>query len=81
KTLKIIPSMQPVHATSDMHMAEQRLTDTQLQGAYEWQTFLKQCSVVAAGSDYPVELANPFDGLYSAITRQDHKQLPADGWR
>ncbi|MFU2509904.1 amidohydrolase [Pseudoalteromonas sp. ASV78] len=81
KTLKIIPSMQPVHATSDMHMAEQRLTDTQLQGAYAWQTFLKQGSVVAAGSDYPVELANPFDGLYSAITRQDHKQLPADGWR
>ncbi|MBE0457165.1 amidohydrolase [Pseudoalteromonas sp. KG3] len=81
KTLKIIPSMQPVHATSDMHMAEQRLADTQLQGAYAWQTFLNQGSVVAAGSDYPVELANPFDGLYSAITRQDHNQLPADGWR
>ncbi|MDQ9091996.1 amidohydrolase [Pseudoalteromonas haloplanktis] len=81
KTLKIIPSMQPVHATSDMHMAEQRLADTQLQGAYAWQTFLKQGSVVAAGSDYPVELANPFDGLYSAITRQDHNQLPAEGWR
>ncbi|MGS0497768.1 amidohydrolase [Pseudoalteromonas mariniglutinosa] len=81
KTLKIIPPMQPVHATSDMHMAEQRLADTQLQGAYAWQTFLKQGSVVAAGSDYPVELANPFDGLYSAITRQDHNQLPAEGWR
>ncbi|MBB1467029.1 MULTISPECIES: amidohydrolase [Pseudoalteromonas] len=81
KALKIIPSMQPVHATSDMHMAEQRLSDTQLQGAYAWQTFLKQGSVVAAGSDYPVELANPFDGLYSAITRQDHNQLPANGWR
>ncbi|MEH6395026.1 amidohydrolase [Pseudoalteromonas sp.] len=81
KTLKIIPSMQPVHATSDMHMAEQRLADTQLQGAYAWQTFLNQGSVVAAGSDYPVELANPFDGLYSAITRQDHNQLPANGWR
>ena len=81
KTLKIIPSMQPVHATSDMHMAEQRLDEAQLQGAYAWQTFLNQGSVVAAGSDYPVELANPFDGLYSAITRQDHNQLPANGWR
>ncbi|NNG42026.1 amidohydrolase [Pseudoalteromonas sp. NEC-BIFX-2020_002] len=81
KTLKIIPSMQPVHATSDMHMAQQRLSEQQLIGAYAWQTFLKQGSVVAAGSDYPVELANPFDGLYSAITRQDHNQLPAQGWR
>ncbi|MDN3378388.1 MULTISPECIES: amidohydrolase [unclassified Pseudoalteromonas] len=81
KTLKIIPSMQPVHATSDMHMAEQRLTDSQLAGAYAWRTFLEQGSVVAAGSDYPVELANPFDGLYSAITRMDHNQLPKNGWR
>ncbi|WP_404342879.1 amidohydrolase [Pseudoalteromonas mariniglutinosa] len=81
KTLKIIPSMQPVHATSDMHMAEQRLTESQLQGAYAWQTFLQQGSVIAAGSDYPVELANPFDGLYSAITRMDHRQLPEGGWR
>lgn len=81
KTLKIIPSMQPVHATSDMHMAEQRLTDKQLQGAYAWQTFLDQGSTIAAGSDYPVELANPFDGLYSAITRMDHNQLPENGWR
>ncbi len=81
KALKIIPSMQPVHATSDMHMAQQRLTDSQLQGAYAWQTFLKQGSVIAAGSDYPVELANPFDGLYSAITRMDHNMLPENGWR
>ncbi|MEL0604439.1 amidohydrolase [Pseudoalteromonas undina] len=81
KALKIIPSMQPVHATSDMHMAEQRLTDDQLQGAYAWQTFLQQGSVIAAGSDYPVELANPFDGLYSAITRMDHNKLPENGWR
>ena len=81
KALKIIPSMQPVHATSDMHMAQQRLTDNQLQGAYAWQTFLKQGSVIAAGSDYPVELANPFDGLYSAITRMDHNMLPENGWR
>ncbi|WP_026111311.1 amidohydrolase [Pseudoalteromonas ruthenica] len=81
KALKIIPSMQPVHATSDMHMAEQRLSDSQLEGAYAWRTFLEQGSRVAAGSDFPVELANPFHGLYSAITRQDHQGLPEQGWR
>ncbi|MEI5639442.1 MULTISPECIES: amidohydrolase [unclassified Pseudoalteromonas] len=81
KTLDIIPSMQPVHATSDMHMAEQRLDDGQLRGAYAWQTFLQQGSKVAAGSDFPVELANPFHGLHAAITRQDHHNQPKSGWR
>ncbi|MFY8274338.1 amidohydrolase [Pseudoalteromonas sp. SSDWG2] len=81
KELKIIPSMQPVHATSDMHMATQRLDEKQLEGAYAWQTFLQQRSKVAAGSDFPVELANPFHGLYSAITRQDHRGQPEAGWR
>ena len=28
KELNIIPSMQPVHATSDMHMAEDNLAST-----------------------------------------------------
>ncbi len=81
KALDIIPSMQPVHATSDMHMAEKRLNEDQLAGAYAWQSFLKQGSVVAAGSDFPVELANPFHGLYSAITRMDHNHKPENGWR
>ncbi|WP_105264784.1 amidohydrolase [Pseudoalteromonas sp. T1lg76] len=81
KELAIIPSMQPVHATSDMHMAELRLNEQQLSGAYAWQTFLAQGSKVAAGSDFPVELANPFHGLYSAITRQDHNGQPQEGWR
>jgi predicted amidohydrolase YtcJ len=81
KQLNIIPSMQPVHATSDMHMAEQRLTDKQLAGGYAWKTFLKQGSKVAAGSDFPVELAEPFHGLYSAITRQDPHGQPEQGWR
>jgi hypothetical protein len=80
KELNIIPSMQPVHATSDMHMAEDRLGKHRLEGAYAWQTFLKQGSRVAAGSDYPVELANVFHGLYAAISRQDHSGAPEDGW-
>ena len=52
----------------DSPMAEQRLTDKQLQGAYAWQTFLDQGSTIAAGSDYPVELANPFDLVFYKFT-------------
>lgn len=80
KQLAIIPSMQPVHATSDMHMAEDRLGKHRLTGAYAWQTFLKQGSRVAAGSDFPVELANAFHGLYAAVSRQDKHGAPKNGW-
>lgn len=80
KELGIIASMQPTHATSDMNMAEDRVGSVRIRGAYAWRTFLDQGTVIAAGSDFPVELSNPFHGLYSAITRQDHAGMPAGGW-
>ncbi|WP_371195406.1 amidohydrolase [Glaciecola sp. SC05] len=80
KEYAIIPSMQPTHATSDMNMAEDRIGKARLKGAYAWQTFLKQGSPIAFGSDFPVELANPFHGLHAAITRQDANQQPESGW-
>ena len=80
KGLNIIASMQPTHATSDMNMAEDRVGSERMKGAYVWQKFLDQGTVVASGSDFPVENVNPFYGLYSAISRQDHQGNPEDGW-
>ncbi len=36
--------------------------------------------VLANGSDFPVELSNPFHGLYAAITRMDRDGKPDGGW-
>lgn len=80
KKLHILASMQPTHATSDMNMAEDRIGPERMAGAYAWQTFLDQGTVVASGSDFPVEHVNPFYGLYSAVTRQDHQGNPEGGW-
>lgn len=80
KTLNIIPSMQQTHATSDMNMAKDRVGAQRLKGAYAWQTFLKQGSRIAGGSDFPVELANPFFGLHAAVTRQNRENQPDSGW-
>jgi predicted amidohydrolase YtcJ len=80
KTLNIIPAMQPTHATSDMNMAKDRVGANRLKGAYAWQTFLKQGSPVAFGSDFPVELSNPFFGLHAAVTRQNRNNSPDNGW-
>lgn len=78
--LNLIASMQQTHATSDMNMAEDRVGPIRIQGAYAWQTFLNQGTIVAGGSDFPVEDVNPFYGLYSAVTRQDHEGMPPGGW-
>jgi predicted amidohydrolase YtcJ len=78
--LHLVASMQPTHATSDMNMAESRIGKQRIQGAYAWQRFLKQGTVVAGGSDFPVESPNPFFGLYSAVTREDHDGNPPGGW-
>lgn len=80
KTLNLIASMQPTHATSDMNMAEDRIGKERIKGAYAWQTFLKQGTVIAGGSDFPVESANPFYGLHAAVTRTDHEGRPIRGW-
>ena len=80
KSIGIIPSMQPTHATSDMNMAEQRVGAQRIKGAYAWRTFLKQGSRIACGSDFPVESPNPFFGIHAAVTRQDAAGQPAAGW-
>jgi hypothetical protein len=80
KALDLIASMQPTHATSDMNMAEARIGRERLEGAYAWRRFLDQGTRIAGGSDFPVESDNPFFGLYSAVTRQDHEGHPPGGW-
>ncbi len=78
--LGVIASMQPTHATSDMNMAEDRVGPERIRGGYAWRRLLDSGAVIASGSDFPVELANPFHGLYAAVTRRDRAGLPEGGW-
>jgi predicted amidohydrolase YtcJ len=78
--LGVVASMQGVHATSDMNMAEDRVGHERILGAYAWRRFLDSGAVIANGSDFPVELPNPFYGLYASVTRQDRDGRPAGGW-
>jgi predicted amidohydrolase YtcJ len=80
-SLKVIASMQPTHATSDKGMAEARLGEGRLGGAYAWQQIKKSGAELAFGSDFPVEPPDPMFGLHAAVTRQSRDGLPAGGWR
>lgn len=79
-TLGVLPSMQPTHATSDKNMAEDRIGQERMAGAYAWKTLLDSGIPLPLGSDFPVELANPFYGLHAAVTRQDRNNQPVAGW-
>jgi predicted amidohydrolase YtcJ len=67
----VIASMQPSHLLTDMKWATDRLGPERVKYAYAWRSFLDHNVVLAFGTDYPVELINPFRGLYSAVTRQN----------
>jgi len=76
----IVASMQPVHQTSDMRMAEARMGLDRLQGAYAWRSMVDADVPLAFGSDFPVEHPNPFHGLAAAISREDAGGNPPGGW-
>jgi predicted amidohydrolase YtcJ len=72
--------MEPVHATSDMPWAPARLGPERLAGAYPWRSLLAASARIAFGSDAPNDSLSPFDGLFAAVTRQDHGLHPEGGW-
>ena len=79
-SLGILPSMQTTHATSDMLVAEDRVGSERIKGAYAWRTILDKGSVIPNGSDAPVELVNPYHGIYAAVTRTNRLGEPKGGW-
>jgi predicted amidohydrolase YtcJ len=78
--LGIIASMQPLHATEDMHFAESRLGPERIKGGYIWSDLIDLGVVVATGTDYSVSPYNPFYTLHAAVTRQDRENNPPGGW-
>jgi predicted amidohydrolase YtcJ len=78
--LGVIASMQPSHASDDMRWADARLGPGRVDGAYAWRWFINAKVPLACGSDFPVEIVNPFWGIYASITRQDPQGKPEGGW-
>jgi predicted amidohydrolase YtcJ len=78
--LDVIASMQPIHATSDMLMADV-FWGERSRLAYAMKTQLDFGAHLALGSDAPVESPNPFLGLHAAVTRRRADGSPSpEGW-
>lgn len=76
----ILASMQPIHATSDMLMAD-RYWGERARLSYAWRTQLEAGARLVFGSDAPVESPDPFLGLHAAVTRRRLDGSPSpQGW-
>ena len=77
--LGVTASVQPIHAAADRDLVE-ACWDGRQDRAYAWRSLAAAGALLAAGSDAPVESANPWLGLFAAC----HRRLPSDAredWR
>jgi predicted amidohydrolase YtcJ len=78
--LDVIASMQPIHATSDMAIADLHWGRRAATG-YAWRSLLDRGARLAFGSDAPVEDLAPLLGIHAAVTRRRPDGTPGpDGW-
>jgi len=78
---RIIPSVQPTHATSDMYWAPDRLGSDRIPHAYAYKSLLEQNNWIPLGTDFPVEDISPFKTFYAAVFRQDGNEWPETGFQ
>jgi predicted amidohydrolase YtcJ len=78
-TLGVVASVQPIHATQDMHKVD-RYWGTRGRGAYAFELLRATGATLAFGSDSPVETMDPIAGLHAAVTRRNALGDPPSGW-
>ncbi len=78
--LGVTASMQPIHATSDMLIADRHWGE-RAAWSYAWRSQLQSGAALIFGSDAPVETPNPFHGVHAAVTRRRQDGSPDEpGW-
>ena len=77
---RVFPSLQPAHATSDMHWVRNRIGEDRLHNAYALKRLVDNYGMVALGSGFPGENFNPLNTFHAAVARVDANGLPVGGF-
>ena len=78
--LNVIASVQPIHATQDMRLAD-RYWGERGRYAYAFRSLWDSGARLAFGSDAPVETPDVIQGIHAAVTRMRADGSPGgDGW-
>ena len=76
----IVCSMQPAHLMTDWTIADRHWGERRARGTYAFGSLLRCGTILAFGSDVPVEPVDPRRGLSAAVRRQDTSGAPHAGW-
>ncbi len=69
--LGVIPAMQAIHCTSDAPWVLKRLGEKRAaEAAYVWRKLMDAGSIIANGTDVPVEPIDPMACFFAAVTRR-----------
>jgi predicted amidohydrolase YtcJ len=81
-SLGVIPSIQPIHHTSDMEFLEDRIGQERVEAcASPWRSFIEAGCILPCGSDFAIYSHNPLTGIHAAVTRQNADGIPEGGWQ
>ena len=78
--LAVIVSPQWIRCTLDMGWSEKRIGPERMATAHAWRTLLTTGARLVGGSGEGADAFSPFMGIHAAVTRQDGKGRPRNGW-
>jgi predicted amidohydrolase YtcJ len=80
--LGVIPSVQPIHHTSDMEFLEERMgLERVAEYASPWRSFVETGNPLPFGSDFTIYSHNPLTGFFAAVTRMNEDGTPEGGFQ
>lgn len=80
KRHQLLAYIQPIFLDYDLHIVEDRVGD-RANSAYVFSTMIKENIRTCLGTDAPVVDINPFENIYTAVTRKDLKGYPEKGYQ
>jgi predicted amidohydrolase YtcJ len=80
EALRILPSVQPTHLTSDMRWAKEKIGEERMKSAYAYRTLLEKSGKIVLGTDFPVENISALETFYAAVSRRSTDGEPIGGF-
>lgn len=77
--LPLIMDVQPSFLLTDLHWLDDRVGDRSSY-CYQWKRMIDAGMLLTGGSDCPVEIFNPWNGIFSCVNRQDLECWPPEGY-
>ena len=77
--LPLVLDVQPSFLLTDLHWIDERVGDRSYY-SYNWKTLIERGFILTGGSDCPVEIFSPWNGIFAMVTRQDLECWPEGGY-